>query len=151
MSQTFRTTALAGNRILVDGNDGVDNHKVILDAEEFNGLHTRDLQLAAGEAFDKAVEDFFAPLTAASEALATAAKPDRDPAFFIVIEEGSVGSVEQREIVHYLEKDTVVLRLIEQGSTDRLIWVGDSIEVLASAPQVDELKLEEIDDAGLSA
>jgi hypothetical protein len=146
MSQpSFTTTELAADQTLVSGLDHTGApHQVILDATEFNELKRRDVQLSAADEFDKAVEQFFAPLTEAADRAIQASKTVTDPAFFIVVQEGEEGTPSQQEVLHYLGRDTVVLRLIEQGNLDRLIWVGDTIQVLAQPAPVDELALEDV-------
>jgi len=147
MSQTFNTQALAGDRVLVTGTDQQSaSHQVILDAAEFNALRARDAQLEAADSFDDAVVAFFAPLTEAAAKAEEAAKPVLDPATFIVVQEHVSGTPHVHEELHFLQRDTVVLRLIAQGNTSRLLWVGDSIEVLEFVPPapVDEIALEDI-------
>lgn len=133
MTNTFNTTELANDRVLVTGEDAQGYpSKKILDAKEFNALKLRDAQAGAVEEFDASVEAFFAPLTEAAERVQAAQKITLDPAFFITIQEGEAGTAAKQEILHQLGQDTVVLRLIEQGNTARLIWVGDDIEILAA-------------------
>ena len=132
----FNTTGLSGDRVLVTGTDEAgESRKVILDAAEFNTYWTNDLTKKAAEEFDRAVEAFFAPLTDAAEKVEAAVKTQHDPAFYVVVQEGTPGTTEQHEILHKLGKDTVVLRMLHEGNTARLLWVGDSIEVLALAEQ----------------
>ena len=135
MSKSFITTMLADRRALVTGSDEQSvSHSTILDASEFIELRQRDEVLAAGEAFDAAVEAFFAPITEAAEAAGKAMQVERDDAFFVVIQEEEMGRAPKREVIHQLNRDTVILRMIESGNTSRLLWVGDSIEILAAAP-----------------
>lgn len=133
---TFNTTGLSGDRVLVTGKDSNDiGRQVILDATEFNQYWATDLQKKAADAFDAAVEAFFAPLTEAAEKVEQELKTQHDPAFYVVVQESSPGSDEQHEILHKLGKDTVVLRMLHEGNLDRLLWVGDTIEVLALPTQ----------------
>lgn len=129
---TFTKTDLAGDRYLVRGTDdsGVQ-HSTILHSSTYGRLKYEQSVLAAGEVYDQAIKDFFAPLDEALAA-AKATLPDRDPAFFIVEQEAVEGTPEQGAIVVELDHATAVLRLIDSGDTSRLIWVGDSIEVLAN-------------------
>lgn len=61
--------------------------------------------------------------------------PKPDPDTYVVLSEGTEGqSAKAPEVVH-LDADSVVLRLIERGDTDRLVWVMGRLEVM----QVKEL------------
>lgn len=132
----FNTTGLSGDRVLVTGSDEQgQSRQVILDATEFNHYWKQDLQEKAAQAFDAAVEAFFAPLTDAAEKVEAELRTAHDPAFYVVVQESSPGSQEKHEILHKLGKDTVVLRMLHEGNTSRLLWVGDSIEVLALPSQ----------------
>lgn len=148
--QTFNTTELAGDRILVHGNDlNGTAHQVILDAAEYNALRREQALKQAAGTFDAKVEEFFAPLTEAAEEVEAAKKFTPDPAFYIVEQEHEVGAPHQHEVLRSLTKDTAVLRLIEQGNTARLLWVGDTIEVLAQstpAPEVEAVDLTKVFD-----
>lgn len=139
MTNTFRTQFLAGNRALVTGTSDAGNHQVVLDSTEFTNLKRHLTTKSAAQAFDDDVAAFFAPVTEAAEKLEAAQKIASDPAFRVVLEEGVSHVRARQELAVELDKDTVVLRLIEQGDTSRLLWVGDNIEVLAyddTAPAV---------------
>lgn len=147
ITNTFHTTALAGNRVLISGKDVAgDNRQVIVDSSEYDSFKLRDHQLDAGKEYDAAVAAFFAPLTDAAEKVQAARTITADPAFFTVIQEAQTAVHAQREVVHTFAKDTVVLRLIEQGNTERLIWVGDDIEVLAYQAQPVEVVAGDVTD-----
>lgn len=132
MSQ-FTTRNLTGERVLVKGTDidGTTN-KTVLDGSQWAALNARDDISQAEEQFAAAVEKFFKPLTDAAEAAAKAVETPGDSIGYVVVEEGSEGvPATPRQIVE-LTHDSIVLRLIEQGDTDRLLWVGDSLEVIES-------------------
>ena len=130
---SFTITNLAGDRALVKGRDAAGNHgQQILDAAEWNEFKARNEHNDAHEAFDAAVEEFFAPLNAAVDALKETGKPKLDPLFFVTVQEGSAGVEAQHEVLVHLSHDSAVLRLIgENPDTDRLLWVNDSLEILA--------------------
>lgn len=140
MTNTFRTQFLAGNRALVTGQDTAGaSHQAVLDSTEYTNLKRHLATKSAAQSFDEDVAAFFAPVTEAAEKLEAAQKIAVDPAFRVVLEEGVSHVHARREQVVDLDKDTVVLRLIEQGDTSRLLWVGDDIEILAyddAAPAV---------------
>jgi hypothetical protein len=133
---SFTITNLAGDRALVKGRDAAGGYgSQILDAAEWNEFKARNQHDEAHEAFDAAVEEFFAPLNAAVEALKDTAKPKLDPLFFVTVQEGSAAVEATHEVLVHLSHDSAVLRLIEQDAdTDRLIWVNDTLEILADAP-----------------
>ena len=132
---SFTITNLAGNRALVKGQDALGNSgQQILDAEEWNEFSARNKHEEAHEAFDAAVEEFFAPLQDAVEALKETGKPKLDPLFFVTVQEGSAAVEATAEVIVHLHQHSAILRLIEQDSnTDRLIWVNDELEILDQA------------------
>ncbi|USH45464.1 hypothetical protein SEA_DOTI_17 [Microbacterium phage DoTi] len=130
----FTTTTLTQNRVLVDGTDrfGVTDRKV-LDATEYNELFAADQHSAAHEAFDAAVREFYAPLTAAVEEFEAAHAAEEDDLFELVVQEEIAPTLGQPEIRRRLGRDTVILRLIDQGEEDRLIWIKGELEITAAA------------------
>lgn len=137
MSNTFSTKQLAGHRVLVTGvDDRNENRHAILDSSEWDSLrHDQDADAAAAE-FDRATKAFYAPLTEAAERLERKQLPKLDPAFTYLVTEGEAGTPGVEEHIIELTRDSVTLRLLEQGNTDRLVWVGDTIEVLAPTAPV---------------
>jgi hypothetical protein len=129
---SFTITKLAGDRALVKGRDASGTHgQQILDAAEWTELNAQTKHMEAHEAFDAAVEAFFAPLNNAVDALKDTAKPKHDPLFFVTIQEKSEAVEGTDEILVRLNHDSAVLRLIEQDpDTDRLLWVNDTLEIL---------------------
>jgi hypothetical protein len=127
----FTTRQLTGDRVLVQGTD-VDgtNGKTILDSTQWTELAARTDVKRAQEDFDAAVEEFFAPLMEAAEAANKSMEKPTDSAAFVVLDEGQVGQASRPAQVVSLTRDSIILRLIEEGNTDRLIWVGDELEVL---------------------
>lgn len=148
MTNTFSTTQLAGHRTLVTGKDDAnENRRVILDSSEWDGLRLdKDAEKAQAE-FDKAVAEFHAPLTKAAEKFEKAQLPALDPAFTHVVTEAVEGKMGQQERIITLDHDTVVLRLLESGNTSRLIWVGDTIEVLAPPAKATVVDVAEVTSA----
>ena len=129
----FNTTILAGQRVLVTGSK--KNQQTILDSTEWDSIKAHQAFHLAGDAFDEAVTAFFAPIVEAAEkANATLAEslPKRDDAFVIVLSEGTEGVEEVEPEVIQLGRDAAILRMIEEGNTDRLVWVGDTIEITAA-------------------
>lgn len=140
MSGTFNVTELAGHRALVTGDA---NQQCILDTTERDELRLLIENREVDQMFDEDIEDFFAPLTRAAELhdrrhelLAQQFNQADDPAFSLVLKEAVEGveGVEEERVI--LSHDSVVLRLIDSGRTDRLVWVGnDRIEVVAHNPR----------------
>ena len=133
MSGTFNIVKLAGHRSLVTGD--TDEQKVILDSTEWDHFKENMAQVQAAEVFDDMVAEFFAPLAAAAETAEAVARAGaahvKDPAFFITVQEGESPTDGVEEITVMLNRDGAILRLIESGATDRLLWVGSNIEILA--------------------
>ena len=131
---TFNTTKLAGQRVLVRGTTG-DQYE-ILDSSEWDEIKLHVALHDASDAFDASVKEFFAPLLeaadAAAEGPAQLAAEANDPAFTLVLSEGTEGvEMEPAEVIA-LSRDSAILRMIESGDTSRLVWVGDSIEIVAA-------------------
>lgn len=129
----FNTTALAGQRVLVTGSK--ENQQTILDSSEWDSIKAHQAYHLAGDAFDEAVTAFFAPIVEAAEkanAALVESLPKRDDAFVIVLSEGTEGVEEVEPEVIQLGRDAAILRMIEEGNTDRLVWVGDTIEITAA-------------------
>lgn len=128
---TFTTLNLTNERVLVKGNDvygGVGS--TTLDASQWNELKVRKDLKAAQEDFDAAVEEFYAPIMAAADKAAKVLEKPEDSAAFIVLDEGTEGVAHQPKQIVKLTRDSIILRLIEGGNTDRLIWVNDELEIL---------------------
>lgn len=129
----FRTTALANDDVLVEGTDFRGNTgSQIVCGKQWAGLKQHDLDHEALEAYDKAVEEFWAPLTeaAAKAEQSSAIKVDTNAVF--VLHEG-VDHVEgQPAQVVELTVGSQILRLLETGKTERLLWVGDDLVITAA-------------------
>lgn len=134
---TFSTQQLVGHRVLVSGTDstGVDG-KVVVDSTQWDEVnHNTEYDKALG-AFERAVEDFFAPLTQAADAANEAMKKPEDPITYVVLNEEVKGEAAKPAQLINLNHDSVVLRLLDEGKSDRLVWVDGGLEVLNAAPAV---------------
>ena len=128
----FQITYLAGDKALVTGNAG---QQTILDAEEYLLLKRHIQEKGLVQAYDQTVSEFFKPLTDASEAITAAARDaaKQDPDFILVVKEEVSGVTPVQQEIYQLGHDTVVLKLIEENRTERLLWIGqDRIEILAA-------------------
>lgn len=147
----FTTTPLASNLVLVEGTDARGNEgQTTVDATEWNFLADRARIEQAHSAFDDKVEAFFADLTSAADELEQAHRVELDPLLFIVEQEASEGSAPSVQHTRALQPGTVILRAIEQGHSNRLLWVKDElvltakpIEQTPAAPVVDEVATDE--------
>lgn len=131
---TFNTTALAGERVLVTGTDSNGaSGKAVLSSAVWEQAKRQRAFVGATEEFDNAVEEFFAPLMEAQEKLESIGqRPDLDKDHYFVINEGEVPTSGEDRIVIKLDHDGVVLRMLEEGKADRLVWVSDTqLEVTA--------------------
>ena len=137
MSHTFEVKHLANDRALITGTDDQNTiHQVVVSSSGFHQIEDYFADQERAAAYDAAIEEFYAPLVAAAAAYDKAA-PVVDPAWTFVIDEGVAATEGRMGTVVELDRDTVILRLIAEGS-DRLIWVGDTIEILAYEPPVPE-------------
>lgn len=133
----FTTINLAGGRVLVQGKDQFGNEgKTVLDGVEWNQLKVERKHDELHEEFDAKIAEFFKPLTEAAAQLEAAhSKPNVDPLFYIVEQEATPGQEAQHEQLRMLDRDSVILRLLEQdAATDRLIWISDTeLEILEAS------------------
>lgn len=133
----FSTNTLVGDRVLVTGTDVFgESGKTIVDASQWNELALRKDVSKATADFDAAVEAFYAPLTEAADKAEVAMKGNRpdDASAYVVITEATEGVPANAGQTVRLTRDSVILRLIEEQNTDRLVWVDGTIEVLEVLP-----------------
>ena len=130
----FTTTALANELFLVEGTDVRSKHgECIVDGGEWLAIKRALGTDTAKAQLDAAVEEFFKPLVEAADAFAAAKAPVVDALSVVVLNEGTAGEpAREREVVH-LGRDAQILRAIEDGTTDRLLWV-DGVLVITAAP-----------------
>ena len=133
----FTVTALANEHFLVEGTDvrGNSGECVVyggdwLEIKRALGTDT------AKEQLDAAIEEFFKPLVEAADAFAAAKAPVVDALSVVVLNEGTAGEpAREREVVH-LTRDSQILRAIEEGATDRLLWVDGELVITAAPAEV---------------
>lgn len=127
---SFTVQSLAGDRALVKGTDvnGVTDQTVV-DAGEWNMFKQHDKHLAAHEAFDETVREFFKPITDAAKTVSELDK-NKDPLYYEVLSE-EVEAVEGKDEVRFdLSYGSIILKAIEMDEVHRLIWVNGKLEVL---------------------
>lgn len=134
----FNITELANDNVLVEGTDvrGNDGQQVLQASQWFERKRRQEVAQAHDE-FDASVEAFFAPIAEAAAALEEAHKLQIDPLLYVVEQEAVEGRAPQAERLVQLDTASVILRAIEGGHTDRLIWVNGELTVTAkpvSAP-----------------
>jgi len=128
---TFTVTRLIGNRALVRGDDVTGNTgETVLDTTQWDEITQHKAVDAATAEFDKAVEEFFAPLTKAAEAVGKKLERPTDAIDYVVLHEGTEAVAGTPAHVVRLTHDSKVLRLIEGGNDQRLVWVMDHLEIL---------------------
>lgn len=119
----FTITPLLGGGTLVEGTDVTGKSgRTILISEKWNAVKTVRAHIAASEAFDEVVTEFFKPLTDAAEAAQAIAHPVTNDWSMVTISEGT--EFEPAEKVR-LDMDGTILRLLEEGQHDLLRWVGE--------------------------
>lgn len=132
MTASFSTTKLLNGRVLVRGTDRFDvTGETVLSSEQWDEVNAHKQYDLAADAYDRAVEEFFAPIMEAGEQLekAVSRKP-QDSVGYVVLREPVEGVQPEPGHIVKLNKASIVLRLIEQGSYDRLVWVGTELEIL---------------------
>ena len=129
----FNVTRLSGQRALV--HDVSNTRRAILDTAQWDEIKHRLAYVDAEKDFGAAVEEFFKPLVEASdlaEEKLAATLPKTDPAFTVEIAPAVEGVEGTPAVTFVLNHDSAVLRILESGDHSRLIWVGDTIEILAA-------------------
>lgn len=132
---TFTTTKLVGSRVMVSGTDvnGVAG-QAILDSSQWDEIAADQAFSQAEKDFEAAAEAFFAPLVAAAEKVGKQLERKDDPISYVVLQDEVEATPGQRRQLVKLTKDSIVLRLLEQGDTNRLVWVNGEIEVTEVLP-----------------
>lgn len=130
----FTTTALANENFLVEGTDVRGRYgECVIHGGEWFAIKRALGTDTAKEQLDAAIEEFFKPLVEAADAFAAAKAPVVDALSVVVLNEGTTGEpAREREVVH-LSRDSQILRAIEEGAADRLLWV-DGMLVITAAP-----------------
>lgn len=141
---TFTITELANDRVLISGEDrrGVYGEQV-LDAGAHFERKRHEATKSAHADFDAALEEFYAPLTAAAQALKSTVEFDIDPLLYVVEQEASEGRAAQDKVVVRLDNASVLIRAIETGQSDRLIWIKDELIVTARDTSVPAVPVED--------
>ena len=133
MTAQFKTIRLANHRVLVDGTDAFGNSgRTVLDSTQWDGIKAELTKSTVEDQFNAAVEEFYAPLLEKIDAIvADAQKSVVDDAYVLTVGE-TVDAVEAvAPTVYRLNQDSAILRLLEEGRTDRLVWVNDKLEIIA--------------------
>ena len=133
MTAQFKTIRLANHRVLVDGTDAFGNSgRTVLDSTQWDGIKAELTKSTVEDQFNAAVEEFYAPLLEKIDAIvADAQKSVVDDAYVLTVGE-TVDAVEAvTPTVYRLNQDSAILRLLEEGRTDRLVWVNDTLEIIA--------------------
>ena len=130
----FTTTALANEHFLVEGTDVRGKHgECVVYGGEWLAIKRALGTDTAKAQLDAAIEEFFKPLVEAADAFAEAKAPVVDALSVVVLNEGTTGEpAREREVVH-LSRSSQILRAIEEGATDRLLWVDGEL-VITAAP-----------------
>ena len=132
---SFTTIALTGNKVLVEGTDvrGLSDSQVV-DSTQWDRVKSHSTYKVALAAVDDAIATLIAPITAAVEAANEAAKPATlDPLLYFVEQDEIEHVAGQQKMLTKLNADSVILRAIEEGQGDRLLWVQHQL-VLSAAP-----------------
>ena len=133
----FTTTALANENFLVEGTDVRGRYgECVIHGGEWLEIKRALGTDTAKEQLNAAIEEFFKPLVEAADAFAAAKAPVVDALSVVVLNEGTTGEpAREREVVH-LSRDSQILRAIEEGAADRLLWVGDELVITAAPVEV---------------
>ena len=128
---TFTINRLVGNRAVIAGNDKFGTvNSIVVDTTQWDDINKTTQFDQAQEAFEAAVEEFYAPILEAAEKAKQAIKRPTDSIGYVVLHEGVEATAGQAEHLIHLNHDSILMRVVESGNTDRLMWVGDNLEVL---------------------
>lgn len=135
---TFTVTRLAGSEALVSGTDKFNvSGQTVVSTAQWDDIKNHKLYHSATEDFDAKVKEFFSDiLDAAAEvqAVLDGSTKAQDPTEFVVFSEGTEGVEAVEPEVKRLSKDSQILRLIEEGNSDRLLWVHDELVITEYIP-----------------
>ena len=125
---SFTVQTMLGQQALVSGSDHLGNEgKTLVSTKQWEELQSRTNFSSAQADFDAAVEEFFGPLVEAADKAKQALAPKpQDSASYIVLKEKTEGTKASEGLIVELSKDSIILRLIEEGNTDRLVWIDES-------------------------
>ena len=133
MTAQFKTTRLANHRVLVDGTDAFGyTGRTVLYSTQWDGIQAKINQTTAEDLFNKAVEEFYAPLIEKIDAIVAAdEKSIVDDVYTLVVGEAVEAVDAVAPTVYRLSQDSAILRILQDGDVDRLVWVGDKLEIIA--------------------
>lgn len=137
---SFTSQRLTGGRALIQGTDvmGVTGQQVVSTVQWDELAQTKANQVATAD-FESEVEAFFAPILEAAERMGKKLEQPEDGLDFVVLQEGVEGVEAQPAHVVRLTHDSKILRIIEGSDHSRLVWVNDSLEILAPVPAGQEV------------
>lgn len=130
----FTTTELAGGQVLIEGTDvrGTAGQQVV-HGTQWATVKAAGNQDAALKLVDDAIAALVAPITAAIvQAKSLTAAPVLDPLFYVVDQEEVEHVFGAPRLLTKLSPDSVLLRVIEGGHDDRLIWINGNLTVTAA-------------------
>ena len=133
MTASFKTTRLANHRVLVDGTDVFGYQgRTVLDSTQWDGIQATLKKDTLEDQFNRAVEEFYAPLIEKIDAIVAADEQSIvDDVYTLAIGEPVEAVDAVAPAVYRLSQDSAILRLIQDGDVDRLVWVGDKLEIIA--------------------
>ena len=133
MTTSFKTTRLANHRVLVDGTDVFGYQgRTVLDSTQWDGIQATLKKDTLEDQFNRAVEEFYAPLIEKIDAIVAAdEKSIVDDVYTLTVGETVEAVDAVAPAVYRLNQDSAILRLIQDGDVDRLVWVGDKLEIIA--------------------
>lgn len=135
---SFSITTLSGHRALVRGEDSHGTKdEAILDTTQWDEIKAHFAGDSAMEDFDAAVSEFFAPILEAQKTLEAAVKArETDPLATLVVHEPVEATAGHAGLTYELTKDSQVLRLIEEGKYNQLVWVKGTLEIVTDTVTV---------------
>lgn len=142
---SFQLTPLAGNAVLVEGTDVRGNTgSEVLDSTIWENAKRDAQYVSAIAGVDAAIAEVLAPIQAAADKANELNKPiSLDPLFYVVQREGVEHVEGSPSVTLKLDRDGVILRAIEEGHENRLLWVNGELVVTAAPVQVQPAEVTE--------
>jgi hypothetical protein len=140
MTASFNTIELMGDKVLVQGTDRNNaSGRMVVDASQWNLLREVAAFDAAVADHGRVVEEFFAPIVQSSERVKALGSNEPDPLSYIETQAAVDGVKAVPAVRKKLSDDSIILRVLEQGQVDLLVWVAEDQLVVAkpsTAPAV---------------
>lgn len=132
---SFTVQNMLGSQALITGTDSRGSEgSCIVSTQQWDEIQQDAKYSTAKADFDATIEAIFAPVVEAAEKLKEAEVQRYDEAEYVVLSEEVEGVEAKPAEIVPLTIDSIILRLIDEDDTDRLVWITESkLGVLAKS------------------